>query len=146
MNRTKMAGASIQNCDFRAVKAQDSDFTGADMRHVSLYGTSFKGCNFTEANLKGADLSYADLGGSAFGDANLQGVDLRGTILDSARELKGRQLSQARTSEITVLPNGTRGPYVPGTGAENARPRDVTRGQDSQSARLTGPENAMDTP
>ncbi|HOL73166.1 MAG TPA: hypothetical protein PKW45_17100, partial [Bryobacteraceae bacterium] len=57
-----------------------------------------------------------------FEDAQMFTADLRGANLQGARGLTAAQLSQARTDERTILPNGRTGPYVKGSGAERPRP------------------------
>jgi len=52
--------------------------------------------------------------------ANLLGVDFCGTDLTGARGVTRQQLQQARTDAYTILPNGSRGPYVRFSGAEKA--------------------------
>ena len=80
-------------------------------------------CDFREANLNTADFSAAVLSESIFGEASLMATDLREAVMQGARELTPLQLSQARTSYGTILPNGTKGPYVKGFGSELAPKR-----------------------
>ena len=51
------------------------------------------------------------------------GADLRGAELSGARDLTAQQLQHALTDTGTVLPNGSRGPYMKFSGAENLRSR-----------------------
>jgi len=80
-------------------------------------------CDLRNANLSSSDLSDAFLSGSVFGEANTMAVDFRGTVLENARELTSQQLMNASTSYQTILPNGTKGPFVLGIGAEYPKRR-----------------------
>jgi uncharacterized protein YjbI with pentapeptide repeats len=67
------------------------------------------------------------LAGSTFDGARFQGAvtfgaDFRGANLAGAAGLTPRQLMQARTDQETILPNGSRGPYLLYSGAEKTRP------------------------
>jgi hypothetical protein len=64
----------------------------------------------------------ANLTNALFGDAQMFTADLRASNLQGARGLTSTQLSQARTDDRTILPNGTAGPYSKGSGAERPRP------------------------
>jgi hypothetical protein len=50
--------------------------------------------------------------------ADLSSVDFRKADLEGARDLTQTQLGRALTDETTILPNGSRGPYMRRSGAE----------------------------
>jgi uncharacterized protein YjbI with pentapeptide repeats len=76
------------------------------------------GCDLREAKLSGVDLNRTNLMSAQFDEAVLFAADLRGANLRGARGMSSLQLSQARTDSDTTLPNGSRGPYLRGSGAE----------------------------
>ncbi len=78
------------------------------------------GCDLREAKLGGVDLTGSTLVNAQLDGAVLFAADLRGANLRGARGMTGVQLSQARTDSDTILPNGTSGPYLRGSGAERA--------------------------
>jgi uncharacterized protein YjbI with pentapeptide repeats len=53
-----------------------SNFKGANLSNVSLYGSMLEGTNFEEANLSGANLNRASLKEANFKNANLSGASL----------------------------------------------------------------------
>ena len=71
-------------------------------RNVDLTGAALREAELPRANLQGASLVHADLRG-----ANLQG----------AQGLTQTQLGQSRTDRETILPNGSHGPFLLGSGA-----------------------------
>jgi uncharacterized protein YjbI with pentapeptide repeats len=66
------------------------------------------------------DFCRADLTYARFQRARFFATDLRGADLTGARELTSAQLSQARTDQNTILPDGSRGPYRRFSGAERS--------------------------
>jgi uncharacterized protein YjbI with pentapeptide repeats len=74
--------------------------------------------DFRDAKLNGASFCRSTLSRACFGDAKLFAADLRAADLRGAHELTPTQLGQARTSDETLLPNGFKGPYMKGSGAE----------------------------
>jgi uncharacterized protein YjbI with pentapeptide repeats len=82
-----------------------ANLNGADLRDAQLGGNDFSGASLRDARMGGARLLAA----------NFCAADLRG-----ARELTQEQLGQARTDTDTILPNGTRGPFVRFSGDEKA--------------------------
>jgi uncharacterized protein YjbI with pentapeptide repeats len=52
--------------------------------------------------------------------ANLLAADFCGADLSGARDVTQQQMQQARTDACTILPNGSRGPYIRFSGAEKA--------------------------
>jgi uncharacterized protein YjbI with pentapeptide repeats len=61
------------------------------------------------------------LDGARFAGAQLLSSDFRGANLRGARDLTQEQLMQALTDSGTILPNGTKGPYLRFSGAEKPR-------------------------
>ena len=112
------ASAQLINCDFRAAHVHYAKFPDANLSRSVFCRAVFIGCDFRGANLSAADFSDAVLAESLFGDANLMATDLRGTVLGGARELTSTQLTRARTSQTTILPNGAKGPFMRGMGSE----------------------------
>ena len=75
-------------------------------------------CDLREANLTAADFSGAVMMQSQFREAIMMATDFRGSVLEGARGLTGRQLDSCMTSYSTILPSGTRGPFVQGKNSE----------------------------
>jgi len=100
----------------------DGTLEDADLRHVH-----FQHSNLEKANLRGADLrmahlqlsnlSLTDLTGACLSNANLYGADLRRaclnganlfkTNLQSARNVKNKQLAEAKSLWGAILPDGS---------------------------------------
>src|SRR5205823_1486323 len=114
------SSANILNCEFRDAALTSAKFYQADVRGSSFGRASLSWCDFREASLAGADFCRATLCSARFGDANLFTADLREANLQGAREITSDQLSKARTSSGTTLPNGRRGVYLKGSGSERA--------------------------
>jgi uncharacterized protein YjbI with pentapeptide repeats len=125
---SKFARAVFRQARITDARCSDCNFTGADFRGSSLARTDWSRSSFVKARLvdcdlrgarfAGADLSEVVLQGSALYDAVLTGANLSGADLRGAREVSGTQLIQARTDNLTILPNGSRGPYRRQSGAE----------------------------
>ena len=76
------------------------------------------------ANASGAlpwRTSLASVANSRFSGADLNAANLTSAVLQGARELSPQQLGLARTSNGTTLPNGTKGPFMRGSGAERPK-------------------------
>lgn len=95
-----------------------ASFLRADLRGTEIEWAELAGADFRGAQLSGVLFCRADLTEARFATATLMAADLRGANLTGARELTAQQLSQARTDENTILPNGSRGPYRRYSGAE----------------------------
>lgn len=83
----------------------------ADFSNADLEETDFELCD-----LSGAELLNARWGGAKLTRANLASANLRG-----AHDMTGSQLAAALTTRTTILPDGSKGPYRPGSGAERPR-------------------------
>ena len=86
--------------------SMQGDLSGSQFDHAV-----FRHADLREAQLGGVILYRADLTGARFAGAMLLAADLRGADLSGAHELTAHQLTQARTDDTTILPNGSRGPY-----------------------------------
>jgi uncharacterized protein YjbI with pentapeptide repeats len=78
------------------------------------------GASFQSARLNGTDLEGADLSGARFHDAATMSASLRGANLRAAQGLTQTQLAQARTDRDTILPDGSPGPFLLGSGAHRS--------------------------
>ena len=78
----------------------------ADLRGAILSSADLSGAILSSADLRGAILSSADLSGAVLHSANLRG----------AISLTEEQLASATTDKGTTLPDGSKGPFRPGSG------------------------------
>jgi uncharacterized protein YjbI with pentapeptide repeats len=93
----------------------------ADMSRSQFLRATLPHADLREANLQGVTFRDAILQGARLGGADTFTTDFRGADLKGARELTKEQLSQALTDSYTILPNGSRGPYVKHSGSERPR-------------------------
>ena len=112
-----VSGANLRGRSLRFAVLSYCFLAGADLR-----GARLEGASLAVSDLRGADLRDTDLrGGSLFSarlaGAMLKGADLRGTNLRCATGLTDSQLSAAVTDAASVLPDGSPGPFQPGSGA-----------------------------
>lgn len=75
------------------------NFSGANLRGVSLFRVDLQGINLNDANLQNAILKGVNLQNAILTDANLQGVDL------SLSDLRGADLTGAIFDKRTLLPD-----------------------------------------
>ena len=115
------AGSRIEHCDFTRSQLEQARFLRTELAHCSFRGAHLASCDFRDARLRGSDFSDAVLDGARFGNAQLSMADFRGASLRGVREITAEQLSRALTDHQTVLPNGSRGPYLRFSGAERFR-------------------------
>src|SRR5699024_10973095 len=104
----------------------NAECTGVDLREAELsratcFRAVFARCDLREANLSGVDATNAQFPGCRFSGAKLRGCNFIGANLLNARELTSDQLLTAQTSDRTILPDGSRGPYRRYSGAERPR-------------------------
>jgi uncharacterized protein YjbI with pentapeptide repeats len=118
LNQANFTLAQVQNCNLRETEAKSAKFVEANLSQSDFFGSQLTNCDFSGSNLSSADFTNADLSESLFGSAKLTATDFRYTVLRGARELTGLQLTGARTAQDTILPNGSKGPFVRGFGAE----------------------------
>ncbi|MBI3934840.1 MAG: AAA family ATPase [Acidobacteria bacterium] len=137
---TGKVGPSEREFDFAAILSEHGKWVDsggkagkrADLRGVSLpVGTTEYGDSLWSANLRGADLRGSSaatiyLGGDEIHVVHMAGADLRGANLhaadlEGAEGLTEQQLASALTSEETTLPDGSKGPFKPGSGAHQPR-------------------------
>ncbi|MCT2592754.1 pentapeptide repeat-containing protein [Streptomyces sp. N2-109] len=78
-----------------------ADLMGARLGGADLRGASLRGAYLIAADLSGADLRTADLIGADLRDARLHGADLTGCLF-----LTQPQLTAARGSDTTRIPQG----------------------------------------
>jgi len=98
-----------------------SKFSRAELIQCVFRHADLRACDFRDVRLRGGDFWKASLAGSRFGGAQITMADFRGADLTGARELTGDQLSQSLTDDYTILPNGSRGPYLRRSGAEKPK-------------------------
>ena len=103
--------AVFRKCDLAGSKFIEADLQRVNMAVARLSGADFSKANMESANLLGADLTRANfrgasLQGSNFSGANLNGTDLRGVDLSAAKGLFIDQITRARISRNTRLPQG----------------------------------------
>ncbi|WP_334314266.1 pentapeptide repeat-containing protein [Streptomyces gilvifuscus] len=82
-----------------------ADLMGARLKGADLRGANLRGAYLIAADLTGADLRYADLIGADLRDADLSDADLTGAFF-----LTQPQLTAARGSEGTRLPDSVTRP------------------------------------
>ena len=129
VNLESVAGADLRGRSLRFAVLSYCFLVNADFR-----GSRLEGASLAVSDLRGADLRKADLrGGSLFSarlaDAKLAEADLRGANLRCAVGLTAPQLSAARTDASTILPDGSAGPFRPGSIALNVNADDCTHWQ-----------------
>ena len=135
LRRANLSGANLSEARLRSAFLNGAELTMAnlfvaDLDEAKLIRATLVGANLLEAGLVGADLRGADLT-----DANLTGADLSGTNLNGAKLRKTNlcesnlygatgmteeQLASAKTNELTILPNGTKGPFKLGSGSHRS--------------------------
>lgn len=96
-----------------------ADLAGADLRGLVLCGADLRGACLIAADLRGADLAATDLLGADLRDARLDGADLAAALF-----LTQPQVSSARGSGSTRLPDGLVRPghwTPPASGIRTAR-------------------------
>jgi uncharacterized protein YjbI with pentapeptide repeats len=125
---TNFSGSKLDNCNFAAVDLRGAKFTRAEILQCSFREARLEECDFREVRLRGGNFDRAVLAGARFAGAQLRSTDFRGTNLQDARELTPQQLLEAITDRTTILPNGTKGPYMRASGAE--RPKQATPKQE----------------
>lgn len=108
----------LNRCDLCGAELLSARFQNACLEAVRLVSADLTGADFREASLSGSDFSQAVLRSARMDGANLLGTDLCGADLTGARGLTQHQLQKARTDSSTILPNGSRGPYIRFSGAE----------------------------
>jgi uncharacterized protein YjbI with pentapeptide repeats len=97
---------------------EGSHFMRVELLQCSFYDARLSHADFRDARIRGGDFSRAVLEGARFGGAQMFTADFRGANLRGARELTSEQLTQSFTDQATILPNGSRGPYLRHSGAE----------------------------
>lgn len=114
---TAIQGPNLAAHNLRHARIAYSSLVNADFRNARLDHAAITVSDLRRADLSGADLRAATLFASNLESAILGGVDLRGATLHCAVGLNGSQLAAARTDETTILPDGSKGPFRPGSSA-----------------------------
>jgi uncharacterized protein YjbI with pentapeptide repeats len=112
------SNARLKSCDFAKADLSSAKFSRADFGASQFDRAVLADADFRHADLTGANFSRSDLSNAHFGGAKLFAADLRAANLTGAHELTATHLTQARTDEATILPNGSKGPYRRYSGAE----------------------------
>ena len=102
----------------------NADFQGSRLERASLAVSDLRG-----ADLRRADLRDGSLFSARLAEAKLEMADLRGANLRCATGLTAPQLSAAGTDAATILPDGSAGPFRPGSGATRVNAADCTHWQ-----------------
>ena len=76
-DKTYFSHVDIVGVDLSWLKLSGKDFSGSDLRKVSLVGTWLQECRFSGSNLSNADLRCASLRKAYFMKANLQNANFR---------------------------------------------------------------------
>lgn len=83
-----MRGANLKSARLAHAKCMDSDFSGAILDELNVYGCDFSRSIFREASMKEIDgygsEKFCTLAGSCLDGANLTGSDLRNAEIDKA--------------------------------------------------------------
>ena len=85
-------GADLESADLRV-----ADLERADLEEADLSGADLRGADLRGAKLKNADLSGTNLWSANFGNADLKRTDLEGANLLGARNLRTKQICEAKT-------------------------------------------------
>ena len=105
LSRFYFRGKKLAEADFRGVRVNEADFSGADLRGAKLDRAELHDAELISANLEGAFLSDAELL-----RADLTSACLRGAILTAAdltgADLTGADLSDAEFNAETVWISG----------------------------------------
>jgi len=109
--------AIVLNCDLRNADLADAQFDRADLRQSCFCHANLTNAGFQEANLNSTDFEGADLTGARFHESITMGANFRSADLRGASGLTQTQLTRARTDARTILPNGSHGPFMLGSGA-----------------------------
>jgi uncharacterized protein YjbI with pentapeptide repeats len=118
LDHLRASRATLSNCLLQSVDGFETDLTGARLEHVQWFGCRMSGLLLKQAALRNVAFRDCDLSGARFQAAVFDGVDFRGTNLRGAQALSPELLLRSVTDGATILPNGTRGPYVRFSGAE----------------------------
>ena len=89
---TNLGGADLRGALLIDGFFSGSSFAGADLRGADCSRADFIGCDFTGADLRGADLEDADLTGAELSGTRWAGTLVPGAILSSAADLWRKQL------------------------------------------------------
>jgi len=116
----------LNGCDLSGAELYNAKFNNACLEGTSLVNADLTGADFRGASLGASDFSRAVLRDVRMAGANLLGADFGGADLTGARDITQQQMQQARTDGCTILPNGSRGPYLRFSGAEKPN---VNRGR-----------------
>lgn len=114
--------ARVLNTLFQCMDGDRIDFTGAQIESCTFDACSIGHAQLKQAVLRHVSFRNSNLEGARFQGALLSGVDFRGTNLRGAEFLTGEQLLRAQTDAGTILPNGSRGPFLRYSGAERPVP------------------------
>ena len=117
LSEAYLSGANLSGANLSGANLSETDLSETDLSGVGLSGAHLRRANLRGANLRGAYLHGANLHGANLRGTNLRGTNLReanlrGANLHGAKTITNKQLSQAKSLEGTILPNGLvhRGP------------------------------------
>lgn len=99
LDRATGLGTQFVKADIR-----HADFTHADLQDASFAEADLSSAVFCSANLSGVDFRAANLAHADFKEADLRRADLRGVDLTYAQNLTREQIREARTDDMTLLP------------------------------------------
>ena len=112
-----MSGADLSGANLSGADLSPANLSEADLSRAGLLGAKLREANLRGADLCGADLRGADLRGANLREANLGAANLRMANLRDAKNLTEEQLASVETDEMSVLPDGSKGPFRRGSGA-----------------------------
>ena len=96
---------------------------------ADLRGSGLEGVSLTVSDLRGTDLRGGSLFSARLAGARLEGTEPSGANLRCAIGLTDAQLSVSRTDASTILPDGSAGPFQPGSAATEVNADDCTHWQ-----------------
>jgi hypothetical protein len=113
----------LQNALLAQAILDDGDFQYTNLRGANLDGARFRNANLRFGILRSASAVGADFQAANFEGADIRGVDFSGANLSRVKNLRAQDLSKAITDSHTLLPNGSGGPFIIGTGAHRPKAR-----------------------
>ena len=99
-----LAGANLSGCDFTDAKLIDCDLSGATLAGSTFYRTDFTSSKLCNVELAGADLAEANLTNTDLSGAKMSGADFAGANLTGA-VIIGADLTGIDLS-TTIMPDG----------------------------------------
>lgn len=119
--------SDLRGADLSGLDLSQQVLVGLDLSKADLSGARLTHTRFDNAVLTGASLTNADLRGASLKGVDLTNANVRGTLLDGVdlrdANLTGVNLDSALTTALTILQDGTPGPYRVGEDAARSTAR-----------------------